>query len=88
MLPLFKVFMSKDVLEPLNKVLMSGFITQGKQVELFEEQLKTYIGSSYILTLNSATAGLTLALRLLKNPSKTFDWYGFDENEDIVTLIR
>ena len=54
MLPLFKVFMSSDVLEPLNKVLMSGFITQGKQVELFEEQLKKYIENPYILTLNSA----------------------------------
>ena len=30
MIPLFKVFMSKDLLEPLNKVLMSGNITQGK----------------------------------------------------------
>tara|TARA_B000000565_G_scaffold245940_1_gene214140 strand:+ start:294 stop:1460 length:1167 start_codon:yes stop_codon:yes gene_type:complete len=84
MLPLFKVFMSSDVLEPLNKVLMSGFITQGKQVELFEEQLKKYIENPYILTLNSATAGLTLALKLLKNPAKSFDWSGFDENSDIV----
>ena len=64
MCSLFKVFMSSDVLEPLNKVLMSGFITQGKQVELFEEQLKIYIGNPYILTLNSAT-GLTM-LKLLK----------------------
>lgn len=84
MLPLFKVFMSNDVLKPLNKVLMSGFITQGKQVELFEEQLKNYIENPYILTLNSATSGLTLALKLLKNPIKTCDWSGFNENEDIV----
>ena len=28
---------------------MSGFITQGKQVELFEEQLKKYIENPYIL---------------------------------------
>ena len=66
MLSLFKVFMSKDVLLPLNKVLMSGFVTQGQQVEKFERELKKYIGNPYILTLNSATSGLTLALRLLK----------------------
>ena len=36
-IPLFKVFMSKDVLEPLNNVLMSGFISQGNQVEIFEK---------------------------------------------------
>ena len=31
--PLFKVFMSEDVIEPVNSVLRSGFITQGAQVE-------------------------------------------------------
>ena len=67
MLSLFKVFMSEDVLKPVNDVLMSGYITQGKQVELFENKLKKYISNPFILTLNSATAGLTLALRLLKN---------------------
>jgi dTDP-4-amino-4,6-dideoxygalactose transaminase len=83
-LPLFKVFMSEDVLKPLNAVLMSGQITQGSQVELFETALKEYIGNPYILTLNSATAGLTLALRLLKNKDERFNWNGFDENNDIV----
>ena len=67
MLSLFKVFMSKDVLKPVNDVLMSGYITQGPKVEEFEKKLTKYIGNPYILTLNSATAGLTLATRLLKN---------------------
>ena len=35
-IPLFKVFMSPDVLEPVNKVLMSGYIGQGKKVDEFE----------------------------------------------------
>lgn len=61
---LFKVFMSKDVLEPLNNVLMSGQLTQGKQVEAFEKALQDYFEYPYILTLNSATSGLTLAHRL------------------------
>ena len=63
---------------------MSGQITQGSQVELFETALKEYIGNPYILTLNSATAGLTLALRLLKNKDERFNWTGFDEENDIV----
>lgn len=83
-IPLFKVFMSKDVLKPVNEVLMSGQITQGPQVELFESSLKNFIGNPYILTLNSATAGLTLALRLLKNKDERFNWQGFDEENDIV----
>lgn len=84
MIPLFKVFMSKDVLNPINTVLMSGQITQGPQVEIFETALKDFIGNPYVLTLNSATAGLTLALRLLKNKDDRFQWPGFDEDNDIV----
>ena len=83
-IPLFKVFMSEDVIAPVNKVIMSGQITQGPQVELFENGLKEFIGNPYILTLNSATAGLTLALRLLKNKDERVDWPGFDEEKDIV----
>jgi UDP-glucose 4,6-dehydratase len=83
-LSLFKVFMSENVLQPLNEVLMSGQLTQGKQVELFESKLKTFIENPYVLTLNSATAGLTLALRLLMNEDKLSDWPGFDTKNDIV----
>jgi dTDP-4-amino-4,6-dideoxygalactose transaminase len=76
--------MSEDVLKPLNEVLMSGFITQGTKVEEFESALQKFIGNPHILTLNSATAGLTLALRLLKNPDENFNWPGFDDENDIV----
>ena len=81
---LFKVFMSEDVLKPLNDILMSGFITQGPQVEKFEESLGKYFGNKNILTLNSATSGLTLALRLLINKDDESEWPGFDVKEDIV----
>lgn len=84
MLSLFKVFMSEDVLEPINKVLMSGQLTQGPKVEEFETKLKEYINNPYILTLNSATSGLTLASRLLKNKDEENNWPGFNEETDIV----
>jgi dTDP-4-amino-4,6-dideoxygalactose transaminase len=80
--PLFKVFMSNDVIEPLNNVLLSGFITQGPMVDKFEEALKTYFGHPYVLTLNSATSGLTMALRLLKD--QTDSWPGFNTDTDYV----
>jgi len=83
-IPLFKVFMSKDVLEPLNNVLMSGFISQGNQVEIFEKKLMDYFENPFLLTLNSATSGLTLALRSLINPDEEKKWPGFDINKDIV----
>ena len=75
---LFKVFMSKDVIEPVNKILLSGYITQGKQVEKYETELKKFLGTEHVLTVNSGTAGLTLATRLLKKKDETFGWPGFD----------
>ena len=86
MISLFKVFMSEDVLNPLNKLLMSGQLTQGQVVEDFETKLKDYFKNPYILTLNSATAGLTLALRLLKNKDAIKDWSGFNDQKDIVLI--
>jgi len=65
-IPLFKVFMDDNHTDLIN-TLNSGMITQGNKVEEFETKLKQYFNYSYILTLNSATSGLTLALRLLKD---------------------
>ena len=86
---LFKVFMSEDALKPLSETLMSGFITQGPKVEQFEKELSDFFRHEYVLTLNSATSGLTLALRLLmkenndeKDPMGV--WPGFDKEKDIV----
>jgi len=61
---LFKVHMPKSVDKPLLEVLHSGFIGQGKKVDEFEEQLAQYFGNDKVLTLNSGTSGLHLALRL------------------------
>ena len=77
-LTLFKVFMSEDVIKPLNDVILSGFITQGPNVEKFEENLAQYFENKNVLTLNSATSGLTLALRLLLNSDEEDNWPGFD----------
>lgn len=65
MIPLFKVFMSKDVDKTLSEVLHSGYITQGKKVEEFERKLKNWFNYPYIITVNSATSALTMALRMM-----------------------
>ena len=83
-LSLFKVFMSEDVFSPLQDVLKSGYLTEGPQVEKFESELKNYIGNENLLTINSATSGLTLALRLLMDEDKDSEWPGFDIKTDVV----
>ena len=82
MLSLFKVFMSEDVGANINNTLMSGYITQGKKVEEFENKLKN------ILIMNIAeyylNCWINTCFTFIKNPDDTFDWPGFNENKDIV----
>lgn len=71
-IPLFKVSMSPEVSEPLNEVLMSGYIGQGEQVDAFEEELSHFIGNPYVNTVNSATSALTMAIRMLRGDDHYF----------------
>jgi dTDP-4-amino-4,6-dideoxygalactose transaminase len=82
--PLFKVFMSSNVGEEVTKTLLSGFVTQGPKVDEFEHKLCTKLEHPYVLTLNSATSGLTLALRLLQNDNIETGWPGINKETDIV----
>lgn len=64
MISLFKVFMADNASVEVSKVLKSGMITQATKVREFEEKLQEWFDYPYILTLNSATSGLTMALRM------------------------
>jgi dTDP-4-amino-4,6-dideoxygalactose transaminase len=65
---LFKVFMAPTAAEEVGKVLNSGYIGQGPKVDELETQLKDYFNHDHLVTLNSGTSGLHLALHLLKRP--------------------
>ena len=45
--------------------LLSGWITTGPKTKLFEDKLAEYIGVENVVCLNSATAGLQLAMHFL-----------------------
>jgi dTDP-4-amino-4,6-dideoxygalactose transaminase len=95
-IPLFKVFMSEDVLKPLNKVLMSGFIGQGSKVDEYEQMLKTYFRNHLLATTNAATSAAHLAFRLLKDKKKGIEifqgfgstsksrWPGIQEGDEVL----
>lgn len=57
--------MSPTVPEAVVATLKSGCHTQGPKVEEFEAKLRPYLGVQNILTLNSCTSALTLALHLI-----------------------
>lgn len=56
--------MPKTVDSPLLKVLHSGYIGQGPKVEEFEKELSKFLGTKNVLTVNSGTSAIHLALRL------------------------
>ena len=64
MIPLFKTHTPQTIDEPLLKTLHSGYITQGPKVEEFEGRLRDFFGTDHVVTLNSGTSALTLAMRL------------------------
>ena len=92
---LFKVYMSPNAGEEVKKVLDSGYIGQGEKVNEFENKLKEYIEADRVLTINSGTSALHLALHLLKKPKKdiTADgysiseptWPGLQEGDEVLT---
>ena len=64
MINMFGVNMSEDVDEPVLETIRSGYITQGPRVKEFEEELGEFLDNDNLVTVNSGTSALMLALRL------------------------
>ena len=86
-IPLFKVFMAppEELDEELLRVVHSGYVTQGLQVEAFEEELRAYFCNDRVLTMNSATSAIHLSLHLLRQPEGI--WPGLRDNIDEVCAL-
>jgi dTDP-4-amino-4,6-dideoxygalactose transaminase len=81
-IPLFKVFMAPDASKEVSKVLSSGYIGQGPKVDEFEKALETHLGVSNLVTTNSCTSALHLALHLLRKSSE--DWPGISPTDEVL----
>lgn len=88
-IPLFKVFMSPNAKIEVGKVLDSGYIGQGPKVEEFENNLKNYLNVDKLITLNSGTSGLHLAIHLLKSEHRGLSnhskWPGIQDGDEVLT---
>jgi dTDP-4-amino-4,6-dideoxygalactose transaminase len=93
---LFKVYMSPTAGDEVKSILNSGYIGQGKKVDEFEDDLKDYINNDRVITLNSGTSGLHLAIHLLKNKKNTVvgadgysilesNWPGLEDGDEVLT---
>jgi dTDP-4-amino-4,6-dideoxygalactose transaminase len=91
---LFKVHMNPNAKVEVGKILDSGYIGQGPKVDEFEKKLNEYFNSDRVVTLNSGTSGLHLALHLLKKKSSVIaadgyslfekSWPGLQEGDEVL----
>lgn len=58
--------MSEEAVKNASEVLTSGKLTQGVQVDLFEQELSGHFNNKNIVTVNSCTSAIHLALDLIK----------------------
>ena len=64
--------LGKEEEDAVIKVLRSNWITTGNVTESFEKEFSKKIGSKYAIAVNSATAGLHLALDSFDLPKESF----------------
>lgn len=64
MIPVFKPCYGEEELEALKEPFSTGWIGLGPKTKEFEEKFASFIGTDYAVGVNSATAGLHLALKV------------------------
>lgn len=75
MIPYSTQQISQEDIAAVTRVLQSSHLTQGKEVELFEEAICNYIGVAHAITFNSATSALFAAYSVA----------GFEKDDEIIT---
>lgn len=66
MIPVFKPSFGEEELEALKEPFQTGWIGLGPKTREFEVRFAEYIGTKYAVALNSGTAALHLALKVLE----------------------
>ena len=64
----------EKTIEAVSETLRSGWITTGPKTKLLEKKISEYCGVTQTLCINSATAGLELALR----------WFGIGPGDEVI----
>ena len=73
--PFARPSIGKKEINAVKKVLKSGWLTTGKETELFEKEMEVFTSSPFCFAVNSNTSGLFLCLKAM----------GVNENNRIIT---
>lgn len=65
MIPIFKPYMSSNIITGLEEILYSGQLSFGKYGVIFENELKEYIGCDNLLSINSYNQAMQIVLSTL-----------------------
>jgi UDP-4-amino-4,6-dideoxy-N-acetyl-beta-L-altrosamine transaminase len=80
MIPKLPIFYGRQAIDPSDiddvvRVLKSDFLTQGPEIEIFENAYATYVGSTYAVAVSNGTAALHLCAMAL----------GVSEGQKVIT---
>lgn len=62
-IPFTKTFLESEEISAVARTIHSGWVTQGPEVEAFEQEFANFVGAPYASAVSSCTAALHLALR-------------------------
>jgi dTDP-4-amino-4,6-dideoxygalactose transaminase len=65
MVPIYKPYMPENIITGINEILYSGQLGFGKYGRQFENQLKSFIGCEYLLSVSSYNTALQIVLSTL-----------------------
>src|SRR5215475_6651039 len=62
-IPVAKPWIGEAEAEAVRRPILSGWVTQGPEVEAFEREFAAYVGAKYACAVSNCTVALHLALR-------------------------
>jgi len=77
-IPITKPYIGEKEIYQISKVIQSGWVTQGPEVEAFENEFKIFVNAKYAVAVSSCTTGLHLALKAV----------GVKENDEVITVSQ
>ena len=61
-IPVARPTLGSSEIEAITRVIQSGWVTQGPEVEAFEKEFARFVGSKEAIAVSNCTVGLFLSL--------------------------